>query len=97
MTRTFLLESELSLHLTSSGYVRLESARMDVDDNLALFGPDGPVPPVSISALTVSLLETITAAPDDTDAADLRLLHKSLKASLAQVETTLAQLEGSGD
>jgi|GEM_PF-2636837 len=93
MTQKLLDPAIFSLHLTSSGYVTIDSGQLDSFAELAMFGPSGPVPPQSLLALTQSLLDNINAAPDPSDAADLRLFAKSLKASLAQVETTLAALE----
>ena len=93
MTEPRLKASKLSLHMTSTGYVTIDSGQLDMNAEIALFGPDGAVPPLSILNLTQSLLDTINAAPDPSDAADLRLLANSLKASLAEVETALARLE----
>ena len=93
MTEPRLKASKLSLHMTSTGYVSIDSGQLDTNAEIALFGPDGAVPPLSILSLTQSLLDTINAAPDASDAADLRLFANSLKASLAAVETTLARLE----
>ena len=93
MTEPRLKASKLSLHMTSTGYVAIDSGQLDMNAEIALFGPDGAVPPLSILSLTQSLLDTINAAPDPSDAADLRLFANSLKASLAEVETALARLE----
>lgn len=93
MTEPRLKASTLSLHITSTGYVGIDSGQLDMNAEMALFGPDGVVPPKSILYLTQNLLEQINAAPDPSDAADLRLFAKDLKASLAQVETTLARLD----
>ena len=93
MTEPLLKASKLSLHMTSTGYVTINSNQLDMNAEIALFGPDGAVPPLSILTLTHSLLDTINAAPDKSDAADLRLFANSLKASLAEVETALTRLE----
>ena len=93
MTEQRLKGSKLSLHMTSTGYVTIDSGQLDMKDELELFGPDGGMPPQSVLTLTQRLLDNINAAPDPSDAADLRLFAKSLKASLTQVETTLARLE----
>ena len=93
MTEPRLKASKLSLHMTSTGYVSIDSGQLDTNAEIALFGPDGAVPPLSLLSLTQSLLDNINAAPDPSDAADLRLFAKHLKASLAAVETTLARLE----
>ena len=93
MTEIRLKASKLSLHLTSTGYVTIDSGQFDMGTEIGLFGPDGPVPPQNIESLTQSLLDTINAVPDPSDAADLRLFANSLKASLAAVETTLAKLD----
>ena len=97
MTAKYLDGTKLSIHLTSTGYVALESGQLSTDTELALFGPKGDVPPTSISSLTTRLLQTINAAPDPTDTADLRLFARDLKTSLAQVETTLARLDKASD
>ena len=93
MTEPCLKASKLSLHMTSTGYVTIDTGQLDMDAEIALFGPDSAAPPISILSLTQSLLENINAAPDPSDAADLRLFAKSLKASLAEVETALTRLE----
>lgn len=97
MTDVQLKAAKLSLHITSTGYVGIDSGQLDMNAETALFGPNGAVPPKSVSSLTQSLLEHINAAPDPSDAADLRLFAKDLKASLAQVETTLARLDAESD
>ena len=97
MTAKHLDGTKFSIHLTSTGYVALESGQLSTDAELALFGPKGDVPPTSIPSLTIRLLKTINAAPDPTDAADLRLFARDLKASLAQVETILALLDKAND
>ena len=93
MTDVQLKAAKLSLHITSTGYVGIDSGQLDMNAEISIFGPDGLVPPQSILGLTQRLLDHINAAPDPSDAADLRLFAKDLKASLAQVETTLARLE----
>jgi len=92
MTEPRLKASELSLHMTSTGYVSIDSGQLDMTA-VDLFGPNGAVQPVSVLSLTETCLDQINAAPDPSDAADLRLFAKSLKASLAAVETTLTRLE----
>jgi len=96
MTEQRLKASKLSVHITSTGFVTLDSGELNMDAELALFGPDGAAPPLSLLSLTETLLANINAAPDPSDAADLRLFAKSLKTSLEQVETTLARLERKG-
>jgi len=93
MTDVQLKAAKLSLHITSTGYVGIDSAQLDMNAEMALFGPDGVVSPQSILCLTQSFLDQINAAPDPSDAADLRLFAKDLKTSLAQVETVLARLD----
>ena len=93
MTEPSLKVSHLSLHITSTGYVALRSDKLNTEADYALFGSDGLLPPQNILSLTQRLLNNINAAPDISDAADLRLFAKNLKASLLAVETTLAKLE----
>ncbi|MEL7539919.1 MAG: hypothetical protein AAGJ51_03365 [Pseudomonadota bacterium] len=94
MKEPLLKVSHLSLHITSTGYVALRSDELDIETDYALFGSNGLLPPQTILSLTQRLLKTINTAPDTSDAADLRLFAENLKASLAQVETTLAALNG---
>lgn len=93
MTELRLKASELSLHMTSTGYISIDSGQLDISAEIALFGPNGAVPPVSVLSLTETCLDQIDAAPDPSDTADLRLFAKSLKASLEAVETTLSRLD----
>jgi hypothetical protein len=79
--------------LTHSGYVALECDAFDGAQQLILFGPDGVLPPRRVLDLVDDMLKMLTAAPDDEDAAGLKVIVDDLKASLARVETVLARLE----
>ena len=85
--------STLTLFILPDGCVALESTALTPVDNLDLFGDGGAVPPVSLSDMIDACMKLTKAVPDDTDTADLRRMASALKASLAQVETTLARLE----
>lgn len=79
--------------LTHSGYIALECDTLDGADQSKLFGPNGVLPPHRFSDLVDEMVETLAAAPDNEDAAGLKVLGQDLKASLTKVETVLARLE----
>jgi hypothetical protein len=85
--------ASLSLHLTSTGYVALACPDMEATTNHYWFGSRGLRPPQRLSELVETLLKDMSAAPDKTDAAELRSLASDLKSSLESVETMLARLE----
>lgn len=83
----------LRTFLTSTGFVALDAENMDAGDLLAYFGPNGSMPPQPLTELVEETLNTMSAAPDVTDAACLRALADALSASLTKVETVLARLD----
>ncbi len=96
MADTKLDAADLRFVLTCSGYVAIECESLDGPTQVDLFGPRGCVPPRPISDLVADTLAMVSAAPDGSDAADLKSMATDLKASLQQVEATLGKL-GSND
>lgn len=83
----------LSFHLTSTGYVALACEDAEAVQNQKWFGSRGLRAPQRLSDLVATLLKDISAAPESSDAAELRSLASDLKTSLEGVETMLARLE----
>ena len=81
------------LIITSEGQIAVECDLMGAQEQATIFGPDGDMPPQSLSTMLDDLLEVILAAPDPSDAARLRSLAHDLKTSQAKLETALAKLE----
>ena len=80
--------------MTSTGFVILDCENLEALEAQNLFGSGGVCPPKSLLSLLAGMLNDMSAAPDETDAAELRSLSRDLKTSLAQVETMIARLEG---
>lgn len=82
----------MRMFLTHTGFVALECDELTATDEVNLFGDDGPMAPRRISDLVAEMLTTLAEAPDDEDAAGLKLAAEDLKAGLTQVETAISQL-----
>jgi len=93
MKKVYVSVGSLKMHLNTEGYVALKSDEIPPAQELDLFGPEGVSPPNSLSSLLLDMLQTMKAAPDESDAADLRSMAVGLKNSLELVETTLARLD----
>lgn len=83
---------QLKVHLTTTGFVSIETDRHSPDEQQAMFGTNGVNPPRSIALLLDNLLDDVSAAPDGADAAELRSMANDLRDSLAKVENFIARL-----
>jgi len=93
MEKVYVSVGSLKTYLNTDGYVALTSDEIDPALELDIFGPEGVSPPSSLASLLSDMLQTMKAAPDKSDAADLRSMAVGLKSSLELVETTLARLD----
>ena len=82
----------MRMFLTHTGFVALECDELTATDEVRLFGDDGPIAPRRISDLVAEMLMTLAEAPDDEDAAGLKLAAEDLKVGLAQVESAISRL-----
>lgn len=80
------------MFLTHTGFVALECDELTATDEVKLFGDHGRMAPRRISDLVAEMLTTLAEAPDDEDAAGLRLAAEDLKSSLTQVESMISRL-----